>query len=120
MSSRRLGALRCSAITTYGVVAVEFGEPSSLGGCACSRMRVCESRTEESHSGFPVADWWTQGSQLEPTLARIENADPVIVIMHEPLLFEQMPARVSLTLAGHTHGGQVNLPIIGPLFPLGP
>jgi uncharacterized protein len=67
-----------------------------------------------------LADWWTQGNQLEATLARIENDDPVIVIMHEPLLFEQMPARVSLTLAGHTHGGQVNLPIVGRLFPLGP
>jgi uncharacterized protein len=35
--------------------------------------------------------------------------------MHEPWLFEEMPAWVSLTLAAHTHGGQVNLPIVGRL-----
>jgi predicted MPP superfamily phosphohydrolase len=29
-----------------------------------------------------------------------------------------VPARVSLTLAGHTHGGQVDLPIVGrPIIP---
>ena len=27
-----------------------------------------------------------------------------------------MPARVLLTLAGHTHGGQVNLPVLGRLI----
>jgi predicted MPP superfamily phosphohydrolase len=27
-----------------------------------------------------------------------------------------VPDRVALTLCGHTHGGQVNLPIIGPII----
>jgi uncharacterized protein len=63
-----------------------------------------------------LADLWTRGNQLEATLARIRNSDPVIVMMHEPFLFKEMPAWVSLTLAGHTHGGQVNLPIVGRLI----
>jgi predicted phosphodiesterase len=38
-----------------------------------------------------LADLWTRGNQLEATLARIKNSDPVIVMMHEPFLFEEMP-----------------------------
>ncbi len=34
---------------------------------------------------------------------------PVILLIHEPDIFPKVPERVSLTLAGHTHGGQVRL-----------
>ena len=36
--------------------------------------------------------------------------------MHNPDLFPEVPERVSLTLAGHTHGGQVDMPIAGRLI----
>jgi predicted MPP superfamily phosphohydrolase len=43
---------------------------------------------------------------------------PLLALVHEPDIFAQMDARPSLTLAGHTHGGQVWLPIIGrPIVP---
>ena len=32
--------------------------------------------------------------------------------MHEPDIFPRVPPRVALTLAGHTHGGQIVLPFI--------
>ncbi len=45
---------------------------------------------------------------------RIVNDDaPAILLVHEPFLFPHVPGRVALTLAGHMHGGQVNLPIVG-------
>ena len=48
------------------------------------------------------------------TLAKIpENGQPIILLVHEPDIFPSVPARVSITLAGHTHGGQVHLPLIG-------
>ena len=44
---------------------------------------------------------------LPGTLARVRTDDPVIMLVHEPDIFTEMPARVALTLAGHTHGGQI-------------
>lgn len=47
---------------------------------------------------------------LPGTLALIGDAAPILMLAHEPFIFRRMPDRVALTLAGHTHGGQVNLP----------
>ncbi len=38
---------------------------------------------------------------------------PLVVLMHEPDLFADFDERATLTLAGHTHGGQVDLPLLG-------
>jgi predicted MPP superfamily phosphohydrolase len=53
---------------------------------------------------------------LTGTLAKIASDDPVILMVHEPDIFTRVPDRVSLTLAGHTHGGQVRLPLVWPAY----
>ncbi len=54
---------------------------------------------------------------LPGTLARIpDDGTPIILAAHEPDIFPRVPARVSLTLSGHTHGGQVALPVVGRMI----
>jgi hypothetical protein len=53
---------------------------------------------------------------LPATLAKVGSDEPVILMVHEPDIFTTVPDRVSLTLAGHTHGGQVRVPLVWPAF----
>lgn len=41
------------------------------------------------------------------TYAQVPAGAPVIALTHEPDLMPQIPARTALTVAGHTHGGQI-------------
>jgi predicted MPP superfamily phosphohydrolase len=52
---------------------------------------------------------------LDGTLAKVTDLAPIILMAHEPMIFPSVPKRVALTLCGHTHGGQVNLPLLGPV-----
>lgn len=38
---------------------------------------------------------------------------PVLAITHSPDVFPKLPRRFALTLAAHTHGGQMRLPVVG-------
>ncbi|HLH11797.1 MAG TPA: metallophosphoesterase [Methylovirgula sp.] len=49
---------------------------------------------------------------LSGTLSKVTDDSPVLLLAHEPFVFRRAPERVSLTLCGHTHGGQVNLPVL--------
>lgn len=53
---------------------------------------------------------------LPGTIDRLKGDQPAILLAHEPDVFPTVPGRVALTLSGHTHGGQVNLPFIGAAF----
>jgi uncharacterized protein len=63
-----------------------------------------------------LADVLTRPRNIEETLQQVPAGEPNIVITHGPDLFPEIPSSVSLTLAGHTHGGQVNLPLVGRLI----
>ncbi|MEN9896180.1 MAG: hypothetical protein RIR97_2032 [Pseudomonadota bacterium] len=54
---------------------------------------------------------------LQTTLAQITDEAPVILMAHEPDIFPEIPDRVSLTLSGHTHGGQLRLFGYSPVVP---
>lgn len=51
-------------------------------------------------------------------LSKVPSTMPVITFTHNPDVFPDIPPRVALTIAGHTHGGQVALPVLGrPVVP---
>jgi len=54
---------------------------------------------------------------LAGTLDTVTDDAPVILMAHEPDIFPRVPPRVALTLAGHTHGGQVTLAGFAPIIP---
>jgi uncharacterized protein len=63
-----------------------------------------------------LADLSSGAVDLPGTLGQITDDAPVILLSHSPDVFPEVPERVALTLAGHTHGGQVNLPVVGRLM----
>ncbi len=63
-----------------------------------------------------VADDTTRTPEVVRTIAPLPAREPVLLMTHDPAVFADVTDRVALTLAGHTHGGQVYLPGIGALI----
>jgi predicted MPP superfamily phosphohydrolase len=63
-----------------------------------------------------VDDIWARADDLGKALAGVDRDGPIVLLCHNPDLAPQASSHgVSLLLAGHTHGGQVRLPVLGPL-----
>lgn len=46
---------------------------------------------------------------LPKTLSIVDDDAPILLMAHEPDIFGRLDNRVSLTISGHTHGGQINI-----------
>jgi len=65
-----------------------------------------------------ISDYWEGPHDIQKALAPIPEDQPIIAFTHNPDIFVEIPKRIELTLAGHTHGGQVYIPFIGrPIVP---
>lgn len=61
-------------------------------------------------------DLWYFKSNPIQVVGMKDKTTPTVVLTHNPDYFPQMPNFVSLTLSGHTHGGEIVLPFIGSFF----
>ncbi len=65
-----------------------------------------------------IGDFGEGVHDVAAALASIPDPAPILAFTHNPDVFPILPDRISLTIAGHTHGGQVALPLLGrPIVP---
>jgi uncharacterized protein len=84
-------------------------------------VRVLENEAVETVTGVWVAGLACMRHRrpdAAAALAAVPPRVPVLLAVHDPDWFPHVPERVTLTLAGHIHGGQVDVPYLrGPLLP---
>jgi len=74
------------------------------------------SRGKSSLYVVGVDDPYTRRSNLSKALENIPQNSTKILLAHSPQIIGEATGKVDLVLAGHTHGGQVVVPFVGPLF----
>ncbi len=121
---RRLSRLRAK----HGVYAVLGNHDWWLDGPRVIRALQANGMTVLENEAVPfavpagrvwiagIADDTTRTPEVVRTVAPLPVGEPILLITHDPAVFEDVTDRVMLTLAGHTHGGQVYLPGIGALI----
>jgi uncharacterized protein len=102
---RALRAANIEVLENHAVRATKDGSPVWIAGLG------------DQLAGFLGPAGFTTRDDLDATMSQVKDKAPVILLAHEPDIFSRVPDRVSLTLCGHTHGGQIHMPItLGPRF----
>lgn len=73
-------------------------------------------RGEDSLHIAGVDDVWEEKARLDIVMGKLPNSGAAILLAHEPDFADESSkeGRFCLQLSGHSHGGQVILPLLGP------
>ncbi len=64
-----------------------------------------------------IDDLWWQADDLDAALHSVPARDAKILLCHNPLGVRRASEQgIDLVLSGHTHGGQVRLPVVGSFY----
>ena len=114
---RATACMRCSAIT----ISAWMPMPSRRR-CASNASRCCATGTLPWRSaGSPLylagVDDYGYGADLRRAMRGVPRDAATMLLAHNPRVIHLASRHnVSLVLSGHTHGGQVNLPLLGTVY----
>ena len=112
-------------------IKTNFGVYAVLGNHDCCRNEtILVSELEKvdikvlQNTNFYIKDKDLYIAGLKDDTTRVPDINkalkntspPRIVLMHSPDMYSEIHDRINLAVAGHNHGGQVCIPILGPLF----
>ncbi len=112
-----------------GVYGVLGNHDHYHGAAECSAAMSAAGLVELTNSGvwlkkagqrFRIAglgDYWEDIQDLDAALDDCRSEETCLLLSHNPDPIEDITdGRVGLMLSGHTHGGQVVLPLVGPPY----
>ncbi|MFN0219668.1 MAG: metallophosphoesterase [Hyphomicrobium sp.] len=112
-------ALQAAGVPVYenhAVRLVKNGKPFWIAGLG-SQWAFWPRADRKSELRQRREDYYIGVDDVPKTLSMVTDDAPVVLMAHEPDLFPKLPPRFSLTISGHTHGGQVRVFGYAPVVP---